>query len=106
MLKVSNIETYYETVMAINGVSLDLKEGGITALLGGNGAGKSTVLKSIAGVMEVQKGKIEFLGEDIGSLYPDQIMRKRISLVPEGREVFPDLTVRENLLMALDIGRL
>jgi len=85
--------------MAIKGVSLDIEEGSIVTILGANGAGKTTILKTISGVMEPEKGTIEFNGERIDRLLPSKIVEMGISQVPEGREVFPDLTVRENLMM-------
>jgi branched-chain amino acid transport system ATP-binding protein len=99
LLKVRNIETYYGPVMAIKGVSFDVTEGAIVTILGANGAGKTTILKTISGVMDPKKGTIEFQGQRIDSQPPNKIVRMGISQVPEGREVFHDLTVRENLLM-------
>ncbi len=99
ILKVSNVETFYGPIMAIRGVSFDVPQGGIVTILGANGAGKTTVLKTICGVMDPQKGSIAFEGRDIQRMDPDKVMRLGISHVPEGREVFPFLTVRENLRM-------
>ena len=99
ILKVANIETYYGPIMAIRGVSFEVPEGGIVTILGSNGAGKTTVLKTICGVMDPQKGSVVFQGREIQRLDPDKVMRLGISHVPEGREVFPFLTVRENLRM-------
>ena len=101
MLKLSNIEVLYGKIMAVRGVSLKVEEGEIVTLLGSNGAGKSTVLKSILGLIEDQpeKGRISFLDEQIHRRDTEDIVRRGISLVPEGREVFPELTVRENLQM-------
>jgi branched-chain amino acid transport system ATP-binding protein len=99
LLKVRNIETYYGPIMAIKGVSFDVDEGAIVTILGANGAGKTTILKTISGVMDPKKGTIEFLGQRIDSMAPNKIVRLGISQVPEGREVFHDLTVKENLLM-------
>ncbi len=99
MLKVRNIETYYGPIMAIKGISFDVAEGAIVTILGANGAGKTTILKTISGVMDPQKGTIEFLGQRIDSIAPNKIVRLGISQVPEGREVFHDLTVKENLMM-------
>ncbi len=105
LLKVSNIETYYGPVMAIKGVSLEVQAGQIATILGANGAGKTTILKTISGVMEPQKGEIQFRGESIAHVEPHRIVRKGISHVPEGREVFHDLTVRENLMMGSYLRR-
>jgi len=99
LLKVSNIESYYGPIMAIKGVSLEVEEKDIVTILGANGAGKTTVLKTISGVMEPEKGTVEFMGKRIESLRPDKIVRMGISHVPEGREVFHDLTTKENLMM-------
>ena len=101
LLEVKNIETYYDLVYAIRGASLAVEEGSITAILGNNGAGKSTILKTIMGLIEDQpdKGIIEFNGKPIQHMDTDKIVRKGIAYVPEGREVFEELTVHEHLLM-------
>jgi len=99
ILKVSNIESYYGPIMAIRGVSLDVPRGSIVAVLGANGAGKTTILKTISGVLDPLKGSIEFEGRPIQRMDADKIVRLGLSHVPEGREVFPFLTVRENLMM-------
>ncbi|MCW9035797.1 MAG: ABC transporter ATP-binding protein [Alphaproteobacteria bacterium] len=99
LLKVRNIETYYGPIMAIRGVSLDVTEGSIVTILGGNGAGKTTILKTISGAMDPQKGIVTFDGEEIQKRDPDWVARKGIAHVPEGREVFPFLSVKENLMM-------
>lgn len=99
MLELTNVETYYGPIMAIRGVSLEAKEGAISVLLGANGAGKTTVLKTISGAMEPQKGKVVFAGKAIQGQDPDVTARMGIGHVPEGREVFPFLSVEENLLM-------
>src|SRR5262252_4477984 len=99
ILTVANIETCYGPVVAIRGVSFDVPQGGIVTILGANGAGKTTVLKTICGVMNPQKGSVTFQGRKIQRVDPDKVMRLGISHVPEGREVFPFLSVRENLRM-------
>ena len=99
ILKVSNVETCYGPVVAIRGVSFDVPQGGIITILGANGAGKTTVLKTISGVMNPQKGSVIYEGREIRRLDPDKVMRLGISHVPEGREVFPFLSVRQNLRM-------
>jgi branched-chain amino acid transport system ATP-binding protein len=99
ILRVSNIETYYGPIMAIRGVSFEVPQGGIVTILGANGAGKTTVLKTICGVMDPQKGSVVFEGREIQRMDPDKVMRLGVSHVPEGREVFPFLSVRENLRM-------
>ncbi len=99
ILKVSNIESYYGPIMAIRGVSLEVPRGSIVTVLGANGAGKTTILKTISGVLDPLKGTVEFEGKQIQRLDPDRIVRLGLGHVPEGREVFPFLTVRENLMM-------
>jgi len=99
LLDIRNIETYYGPVMAIRGVSLTVDEGEIVAVLGANGAGKTTLLKTACGALNCSKGQVIFRGEEIQCRDPDWVARKGIAHVPEGREVFPLLTVRENLLM-------
>jgi branched-chain amino acid transport system ATP-binding protein len=101
LLEVKNIETYYDLIYAIRGASLAVEEGSITAILGNNGAGKSTILKTIMGLIEDQpeKGSIEYDGEPIQHKDTDKIVRKGIAYVPEGREIFEELTVHEHLLM-------
>ena len=99
LLVVSNVETYYGPIMAIRGVSFTVPRGGIVTILGANGAGKTTILKTVSGVMDPQKGTVSFAGREIQGLDPDRVARLGLSHVPEGREVFPFLTVRENLAM-------
>ena len=97
LLELQNIETYYGPVMAIRGVTLEVREGQIVALLGANGAGKTTVLKTISGAMQPQKGEILLDGASIRGKDPDAIALLGIAHVPEGREVFPFLSVEDNL---------
>ena len=99
LLTVNNLETYYGPIMAIRGVSFAVPEGSIVTILGANGAGKTTILKTVCGVMDPQKGTVTFGGREIQGMDPDRVMRLGLSHVPEGREVFPFLTVRENLAM-------
>lgn len=99
LLDVRNIETYYGPIMAIRGVSLEVEDSKIVTVLGANGAGKTTVLKTISGAMDPQKGTVTFDGEEITSRDPDVVARLGIGHVPEGREVFPFLSTEENLLM-------
>ena len=99
VLKIDNLESYYGPIMAIRGVSLEVREGQIVTVLGANGAGKTTLLKTISGIMDPEKGTIELSGEEIGGVDPDKIVRKGITHVPEGREVFPLMSVEENLRM-------
>lgn len=99
MLKLSNVESSYGPVKAIRGVSLKVRKGEIATVLGSNGAGKSTILKTISGVLDPAKGSIEFKGRDITAHDPAEVVRAGLSHVPEGREVFPLLSVRDNLMM-------
>ena len=99
MLKIDNLESYYGPILAIRGVSLAVEKGQIVTVLGANGAGKTTLLKTISGIMDPEKGVISLLGEQIQGKEPDIIVQKGITHVPEGREVFPILTVEENLRM-------
>ena len=99
LLSVRNLETYYGPITAIRGVSFDVSEGQIVTILGANGAGKTTVLKTISGAMEPQKGTVTFAGESIAGREPDRVARRGIAHVPEGREVFPFMTVKGNLLI-------
>ena len=105
LLKVRNIETYYGPIMAIKGVSFEVLEGAIVTILGANGAGKTTILKTISGVMDPEKGTIEFMEQRIEGMAPEKVVRLGISQVPEGREVFHDLTVKENLMMGAYIRK-
>ncbi len=99
LLKIRNIESYYGPIMAIRGVSLDVRKGSIVAVLGANGAGKTTLMKTISGVMEPEKGTITFEGQELQNVEPHKIVESGIVHVPEGREVFPLLTVNENLTL-------
>lgn len=99
LLRVNSIETFYGPIQAIRGVSLDVDQGQIVTVLGANGAGKTSVLRTISGVLDPERGQVIFEGRDIARMPPDQVMRQGICHVPEGREIFPFLTVRENLNM-------
>jgi len=99
LLAVSNVETYYGPIMALRGVSFTVPAGAIVTILGANGAGKTTILKTVSGVMDPQKGSVTLEGRPIQGLDPDRVARLGLSHVPEGREVFPFLSVRENLRM-------
>jgi branched-chain amino acid transport system ATP-binding protein len=107
MLKVRNLETFYGPLQALFGVSMEVPEGGIVTILGANGSGKSTILKTITGLLKDQpeKGTIELLGKRLNFKDTADIVRLGISYVPEGREVFPELTVRENLMMGAYLRR-
>jgi branched-chain amino acid transport system ATP-binding protein len=99
ILDIKNLESFYGPIMAIRGASLSVNKGQIVTVLGANGAGKSTLLKTISGIMDPEKGQIVFEGAEIQGLEPHKIVRKGIVHVPEGREVFPLLTVDENLTL-------
>ena len=99
LLEVQNIETYYGLIAGIRGVSLEVPNGSIVTILGANGAGKTTVLKTICGAMTPDKGSVRFAGQDITGRDPDRVSRLGVAHVPEGREVFPFLTTEENLKM-------
>ncbi|MDD2497252.1 MAG: ABC transporter ATP-binding protein, partial [Desulfitobacteriaceae bacterium] len=99
MLKVDNINVYYGAIHAIKGISLEVKEGEIVTLIGANGAGKSTVLKTISGLLRPKTGQIKFLGENITSTVPHKIVERGLAHVPEGRRIFLQMTVQENLEM-------
>ncbi len=97
ILRIRNIESFYGPIMAIRGVSLDVHAGQIVSILGANGAGKTTLMKTVSGVMDPEKGTITFDGQQIQGSEPHKVVQKGIVHVPEGREVFPLLTVDENL---------
>ncbi|MEO9339772.1 ABC transporter ATP-binding protein [Mesorhizobium sp. SB112] len=99
LLKFDDVELYYDHVYALKGVSLEVNEGETVALIGANGAGKSSILRAITGLRKVKKGEIHFRGKRIDGTAPDEIVRMGISMVPEGRRVFPYMTVKDNLLM-------
>jgi branched-chain amino acid transport system ATP-binding protein len=99
LLAVSNLETSYGPIVALRGVSFAVPRGTIVTILGANGAGKTTVLKTVSGVMDPQKGTVTFDGLQIQGMDPDRVARLGLSHVPEGREIFPLLTVAENLRM-------
>ena len=99
MLKVSDLHVYYGRLHALQGISLEIPTGGIVALLGANGAGKSSLLGAIAGIVRATSGKVEFEGTDLSGLSADRIVRHGISLVPERRDLFPEMSVAENLAM-------
>ena len=105
MLKVIDIETYYGNIYALKGISLEVDRGSIVTVLGANGAGKSTLLRTISGLLSPSKGQIEFEGQHIEGMSPHKIVKIGISHVPEGRELFPDLTVLENLVMGAYIRK-
>jgi len=98
MLKIRNLNTYYGAIHALKGIDLDVPEGKIVTLVGSNGAGKSTTVLSVTGILKVAEGSvIELNGENIANMGPHKIVKRGVRLSPEGREVFPSLTVEENL---------
>lgn len=99
MLILNNVESAYGPIKAIRGVSLSVAMGQIATVLGSNGAGKTTILKTISGIIDPRKGSIIFRGEDITAMDPTHVVRRGLSHVPEGREVFPLLSVHDNLMM-------
>ncbi|ESY72245.1 ABC transporter ATP-binding protein [Mesorhizobium sp. M0051] len=99
LLSVSNVELYYDHVYALKGVSLSVNEGETVALIGANGAGKSSILRAITGLKKVRSGEIHFQGRRIDKTRPDELVRMGIAMVPEGRRVFSYMTVRDNLMM-------
>jgi len=99
ILEVEDIHTYYGSIQALKGISLDVREGEIVTLIGANGAGKSTTLRSINGLNRPRRGRIRFQGRDITTTAPHDIVKRGIAQSPEGRRLFPRMTVRENLEM-------
>lgn len=99
VLEIANLESAYGPVKAVRGVSLAVPEGRIATVLGPNGAGKTTLLKTLSGIIDPKRGSVRFAGSDITGMDPSQIVRLGLVQVPEGREVFPLLSVRDNLLM-------
>ena len=97
MLKIDNLKVNYGGIEAVKGISFGVEDGSIVTLIGANGAGKSTTLRTIAGLVSAKSGNVTFMGENITGKPAHQIVSKGITLVPEGRRVFPDLTVLENL---------
>ena len=97
MLKIDNIDVYYGAIHALKGISLEVNEGEIVTLIGANGAGKSTTLRTISGLLKPKAGSITFLGQNIAGVRAHEIVKKGISQVPEGRRVFAEMTVMENL---------
>lgn len=100
MLELQDIHTYYDHIHALKGVSMTVNEGEIVALIGGNGAGKTTTLRTISGMMKPRSGSLTFEGQNIAGIPAHHILNRGISHVPEGRRIFKDMTVRENL----DVG--
>ncbi|WFP62557.1 ABC transporter ATP-binding protein [Mesorhizobium sp. WSM4904] len=99
ILNFAGVELYYDHVYALKGVSLEVSEGETVALIGANGAGKSSILRAITGLNRIRSGEIHYNGKRIDGAAPDEIVKMGIAMVPEGRRVFPYMTVRDNLLM-------
>ncbi len=105
MLKVEDLQVYYGAIHAIKGVSFQVKEGEIVALIGANGAGKSTILKTISGLMHPRSGSVQFMGEDITHTDAYRLVRRGLAHVPEGRRIFLEMSVEDNLEMGAYIHR-
>ncbi|MEX5284955.1 ABC transporter ATP-binding protein [Selenomonas sputigena] len=105
MLKIDNIHVYYGAIHALKGVSLEVEKGEIVTLIGANGAGKSTTLRTISGLLAPKGGMISFLGGDIGGIPAHEIVKRGISQVPEGRRIFAEMSVQENLEMGAFIRK-
>lgn len=99
MLKVNGINAFYGKIQVLKDISLEVEEGSIVTILGANGAGKTTTMKTISGMLKPQAGSIQLQGENVTGLRPDQLLRKGIALVPEGRQILSGMTVLENLEM-------
>lgn len=99
MLNFKDVELYYDHVYALKGVSVTVNQGETVALIGANGAGKSSILRAITGLRKIRSGSIHYLGERLDGTAPADIVRKGIAMVPEGRRVFPFMSVKDNLLM-------
>ena len=105
MLRLDDVEARYGAIVALRGVSIEVQEGELVALIGANGAGKSTLLATVAGVLRPHQGKIEFHGQSLLGLPPEAIVRRGLAMVPENREIFPALTVEENLRLGAYIRK-
>lgn len=101
MLSISNLDQYYGSSHTLRGIRFDVPAGKVTAILGRNGVGKTTLLKCLMGVLPVRRGRVHLLGEDITAVSPHLRVRRGLGYVPQGREIFPRLTVEENLLMGM-----
>lgn len=98
LLELKNVDVHYHKVAALKGINMSVPEGGIVTIIGANGAGKSTTLRAISGLVPLSKGEIRFAGERIDTLAPEKIVARGIAHVPEGRRIFPGLSVEENLM--------
>ncbi len=105
LLVVNNLEVAYGAISALKGISLNVQKGEVVALIGTNGAGKTTLLNTLAGILKARAGEFLFMGKTLNGLGPEDIIRKGLALVPEGRRIFPSLSVRENLRLGAIIRR-
>jgi len=105
LLRLREVEVFYGRAQALRGISMEMAQGELVAILGANGAGKTTLLRTISGLTESRKGTIEFLGKRIDNLPPERIVRLGISHCPEGRKLFPQLTVYKNLILGAYVRR-
>jgi branched-chain amino acid transport system ATP-binding protein len=105
LLEIQDIHTFYGTIEALKGITLEVNEGEVVTLIGSNGAGKSTTLRSISGISPPRAGSIRFDGEEIGETPPQEIVQRGISQAPEGRRIFQRMTVRENLELGAYLRR-
>jgi branched-chain amino acid transport system ATP-binding protein len=105
MLRLENVHSYYRKIHALKGITLRVREKSICCLIGANGAGKSTTLMAISGIQGITSGNIIFQGDSIHKLPPEEIVRRGVVQAPEGRRIFPDLTVRENLILGAYVHR-
>lgn len=105
ILAIDDLQSFYGDFQALHGVSLTMKQGEVMALIGANGAGKSTLLKSICGLVAVRKGSVRWRGTDLRGQAPNHIVRQGIAMVPEGRRLFPSLSVEENLIIGGQVAR-
>ena len=99
MLKVNDIHVYYGSIHAVKGVSFEVNEGEIVTLIGANGAGKSTVLNTVSGLLHLRTGSVQFMEQDLKGVAPHKVVERGLAQVPEGRRVFLQMTVEENLEM-------
>ncbi|PUB09642.1 ABC transporter ATP-binding protein [Yoonia sediminilitoris] len=105
ILKISGLDAFYEDFQALYGIDLEVAQGEVLAIIGANGAGKTTLMRSISGLTQNKADMVTFRGDRIGALRADEVAEKGIALVPEGRQLFPSLSVEENLLIGGQIGR-
>jgi branched-chain amino acid transport system ATP-binding protein len=106
MLEIKDLAVNYGSITALHDVSLSVAKGDIVTLIGANGAGKSTTLRTVSGLLKAQRGSIRYEGEEISNQPPHRIVERGISQVPEGRMIFANLTVRENLLMGATCAKI